>query len=171
MEEDLLRSAELSNLLDRLYNTNLVVDGHDADNGGIGTHRGLELGHVDETVVSYWQVSDGEAFILQMSTAVKHTLVLCLCCDDVLLLAASPKKASDTLDTHVVTLSSPAGEDDLLWVCADEVGNVGAGVLYGFVGLPPIRVGSRMGVTIHAGHVGHHFVYYARVHGGCGLHV
>ncbi len=41
VEEDLLFSAHLANFGDRLNDTDLVVDGHDADKSSIGSDRSL----------------------------------------------------------------------------------------------------------------------------------
>ncbi len=38
--------------------TDLVIDGHDGDENGLGAHGSLELRKVDEAVGLHWEVSD-----------------------------------------------------------------------------------------------------------------
>ena len=171
VEEDLFGPAELANLLNRLHDTNLVVDRHDTDERRLGAHRRLELRHVDKTITLDRQVRDREALVLQMPAAVKHALVLSLACDDVVLLSGALEEAGDALDAHVVALGGAAGEDDLLGVGADEVGNVLAGVLDALVCLPSVGVSARVGVTVQAGHIGQLGVDNTGIHGSSGLHV
>lgn len=154
VEKDLLRSAEPAYLFYWLDNTNLVVDGHDADEHGVGPNGSFELCHVDETIILDGEVCDVEAFVLEMATAVEHALVFCLTCDDVLLLATTTKESGDAFDAHVVALGGAAREDDLLWVGADEVGNALSSILDSLVRLPPVGVCPGVWVTVQTSHEG-----------------
>lgn len=112
-----------------------------------------------------------EALVLEMPAAVENTLVFRLACDDVVLFPRALEEAGDALDAHVVALGGAAGEDDLLWVGADEIGNVCPGILDSLVCFPAVGVCARVGVAVQAGHEGKHGVDDAGVHGGRGLHV
>src|SRR4051794_28030363 len=89
VEEDLLRSAELSDLLDGLHDTNLVVDSHDGDKHGFRPHGSLQLLHVDSAVGLDGKVCDLVTLVLQVTATVEDALVLGLACDDVVLLATA----------------------------------------------------------------------------------
>lgn len=171
MEKDLLFPAELADLLNRLDDTDLVVDGHDTDEGSLGSDSSLEIFHLDEAVVLNGKICDLETLILKMATAVEDALVLSLCGDDVLLLARAAKEASDALDAHVVTLGGATCEDDLLGVGADEGGDVLSGLLNSLFTLPAVGMCSGMGVTIDADVERHHGIKDSRIDGGGSLHV
>lgn len=55
------------------------------DETGIGSDRGFELFHVDQTTLVDGKVGNLEAFILQHTTRIQDTFVLRLQSDDVLL--------------------------------------------------------------------------------------
>lgn len=76
MEEDLLGAAEGSDLLERLNNSDLVVDGHDRDQSGVGANGSLEVVHGDQAVLSDREVGDIEALIAQYTAGIQDTLVL-----------------------------------------------------------------------------------------------
>lgn len=171
VEEDLLGSAKLSNLLDWLDDTNLVVDSHDRHHHGFGADSVLQLFHADSTVRLDREVCDFTSFILQVATAVKHTLVLGLAGDDVVLLAAALEEAGNTFDAHVVALGGSGGEDDFLWISTDQLGNVGTGSFDGLVGFPTVGMCARMWVSIEAGEERKHGIEYSRVGRSCGLHI
>lgn len=87
VEENLLLTAQLANLVNGLDNTNFIVDSHDTDKGSFGANGRLQVFHLDQAVVLHGEIGDIETLVLQMSAAIKHALVLCLGCDDVPLLA------------------------------------------------------------------------------------
>lgn len=171
MEINLLAPAQLSNLLNRLDHTNLVVDSHDGDETCLWAHGLLQVLHADQTIRLHGQVCDIKTFVLQMSAAVEDTLVLGLRSDDVILLATLFEEASDALDTHVVALCCSTGEDDLLGVGTDEICDVFPCFFDGFVRLPTIRVCPGVRVTIQASPVGQHCIQYSGVGRGGGLSV
>lgn len=76
MEKDLLGAAELANLLQGLDHTNLVVDSHDGDQGGVGANGSLEVIHGDQSVLSHRQVGNLETFVGQNTARVQNALVL-----------------------------------------------------------------------------------------------
>lgn len=76
MEKDLLGAAELANLLQGLDHTDLVVDSHDGDQGGVGADSSLEVIHGDQSVLSHGQVGDLETFIGQNTARIQNALVL-----------------------------------------------------------------------------------------------
>lgn len=140
MEENLLASAKLANVRQRLLDTNLVVDSHDGDEAGLGPDGLLQILEVDQTVVLHGQICDLKALVLQVSAAVQDALVLRLAGDDVVLLARPLEESRHALDAHVVTLRRSRREDDLLRIRADQLGNVAASLLDGVICLPTVRV-------------------------------
>ena len=67
MEENLVGSADFSNLLNRLLNTNLVVDVDDRADQGVWADRLLEDFEVDEAVGLNWKVGDVKPFVLEFA--------------------------------------------------------------------------------------------------------
>eukprot|EP00191_Tetraselmis_sp_GSL018_P001362 CAMPEP_0177596546 /NCGR_PEP_ID=MMETSP0419_2-20121207/11152_1 /TAXON_ID=582737 /ORGANISM="Tetraselmis sp., Strain GSL018" /LENGTH=381 /DNA_ID=CAMNT_0019088489 /DNA_START=305 /DNA_END=1451 /DNA_ORIENTATION=- len=112
VEEDLLGAAEVADLLERLYDADLVVDGHDGDKGRVGPDGLLELLDVDATVRLDGQVGDLPAALLEVAARVEDALVVSLCGDYVVLLL--PIEARNPLHGEVVGLRCSAGEDDSL---------------------------------------------------------
>lgn len=171
VEEDLLGPAKLADFLKGLNDTNLVVDSHDTDDGGVGTNGSLQIRHVDQATALHWEVGHFEALVLKMPTAVEDTLVFCLAGNDVLLLAGPAKEPGDTLDAHVVAFGGTAGEDDFLGVSANQISNVFPRLLNRLVCLPAVGMCPRVGVAIDVGEVGHHGIEHSGVDRGGGLHV
>jgi hypothetical protein len=132
--------ADAPNLLERLDDADLVVDGHDGDERRVGADGFLELGEVDQAVGADREVGDLEAFLLEVPAGVEDALVLGLGGDDVA--AAVAVEAGDALDGDVVALGGPRGEEDLARVSADEGGNPGARFLDRGVRLPAVEVGA-----------------------------
>jgi len=161
--------ADTPNLLERLHDADLVVDGHDGDEPGVWADGVLELREVDQAVAAHGEVGDLESFLLQVAAGVEDALVLGLRGDDVA--AAVAVEAHDALDGDVVALGGAGGEEDLARVGADEGGDAGARGLDGGVGLPAVEVGAGVRVAVAGEVEGEHGVEDARVHGGGGLHV
>lgn len=174
VEKHLFAPADGSNLLEGLDHANLVVDRHDAHQRRFGADGSPQPLKIHQPAVLHRQVGDVKALVLQMPAAVKDTLVLRLCGDDVLLLDLADRpteEPGDALDAHVVALGGAAGEDDFLGVGADQRGNMLSGFLDGLFALPAVGVRARMGVSIVASVEGHHGVQDPGVKGCCGLHV
>lgn len=76
VEEDLLGAAEGSDLLDRLNDSDLVVDSHDRDQSSVGANGSLEIVHGDQAVLSNREVGDIETFVTQYTARIQDTLVL-----------------------------------------------------------------------------------------------
>lgn len=77
VEEDAsVLATDGANLLERLDDANLVVDGHDRNEGRIGSDRGLELLKRNETVLLDGKVGDVEAVLAEVSARVEDTFVL-----------------------------------------------------------------------------------------------
>ncbi|KAG6546487.1 hypothetical protein Mapa_012036 [Marchantia paleacea] len=146
VEKDLMLATYLSNFLDWLYNPNLVVHKHDRHQSSIGSNGCLQLLEIDEPILLHREVGDIEPFLLQVTAGVKHALVLRLRGDDVLLLVLV--EVSDSLDRDVVGFGCSRGEDDFLRVGADELGDLLPSSLHGVLALPPVDVGTRVGISI-----------------------
>ena len=151
----------MANLLDGLDDADLVVDRHDRDERSGGTQRFLELLEVDQAVGLDGEVSDLEAFLLEATARVEHTLVLGLGGDNVVLFGLV--EMGDTLDGHVVGLGGTRSEDDFFGVSANEIGNMFSTLLDPFFGLPAVGMGSRVRIAVLVGHVWHHLIHNARV--------
>lgn len=188
MASYLILPTKLTNVLDGLDDSDLVVDGHDGDETGFTRSNGsFQLIQLDSALVIDRKVSDFEALGLELTTRVEDALVLCLRSDDVLLLglvkpaidfmAISKSKyelhtthtPGHTLDGHVIALSGPGGEDNLFGICVDELGHLTTSMLNCFFALPTVGMGSAMRVAVVRGQVGKHGVQDPGVHGCGGL--
>lgn len=81
MEMDIALSTQLPNGLDILDDSNFVIDCHDTaakDVLGLVRQDGLEGFEIYESVCFDWHISDFEAFQLEVSTAIEHTLMFSL---------------------------------------------------------------------------------------------
>lgn len=122
VELDALLCADLTDGLERLDGADLVVDGHDRDQPGVGTDRGLELCQVDQPDGVDGQVGDLEALLLQRAARVEHALVLRLHRDDVALFRG--EEAHGALDHRVVALGRARCEDNLGRARVDQRGDL-----------------------------------------------
>ena len=111
MQEDLARPAQFTDGSDILNDANLVVDVHQADQDGVVTHGGFQLGQADEAIGLGLQIGNLEAIGLQVPAGIKHRLVFGLAGDDMLALLLV--KLRYALDGQVVGLGGAGGEDNL----------------------------------------------------------
>ena len=112
VEENLVFSTDLANLLDWLHDTDLVVHMDDGAHESVGSDRALESLKVDEAIFFDGKICDLEALILKLPAGVKDALVVDLSSDNVTLLISV--EGCESLDGQVVGLSCATGEDDLL---------------------------------------------------------
>mmetsp|Transcript_36943 Transcript_36943/g.119160 ORF Transcript_36943/g.119160 Transcript_36943/m.119160 type:complete len:513 (-) Transcript_36943:27-1565(-) len=170
VEEDTFVLADLANLIDRLQDTDLVVHVHDGDQRGVWADRLLQLLQVDDAVGAHGQVCHIPSVLhLQAAAGGEHALVLRLRGDDVLLLAAV--EGGHALDSHVVGLGGPGGEEDLLGVRVDELRDLLAGLLCSILCIPAVGMAAAVRVAEAASEPRHHRVQHPGVDGSCGLHV
>merc|ERR1719427_1973613 len=85
VEENFPAPAELSGLIHRLADPNLVVDHHDRDQGSVWSHGRFQVGHRYQSVLLNRQVSYIKALIFQNTTRIQNTFVFDLGCYDVFL--------------------------------------------------------------------------------------
>lgn len=78
VEEDFLGAAEFTNFLDRLDDSDFVVDSHDRDEGSVRTNGFLQLLQVDDTVALNRQIRHFETFILENTARIEHAFVFLL---------------------------------------------------------------------------------------------
>lgn len=57
-----------TDFLDRLNDTSFIVDGHDGNDGSVGTNGGFEFGKGDKAISLNGEIGDVESFFLQLST-------------------------------------------------------------------------------------------------------
>mmetsp|Transcript_43067 Transcript_43067/g.84220 ORF Transcript_43067/g.84220 Transcript_43067/m.84220 type:complete len:337 (+) Transcript_43067:513-1523(+) len=167
VEENLVLTADLADLLHWLDDPDLVVDCHDTAQHSVGAYRGPQLVEVHDTVLHHGKVRDLETLLLEDAAGVEDALVLRLGGDDVLLLPLVEPR--DALDRHVVALGRAARPDDLLRVRADQRPHARPCFLHGALCLPSKVVRPRVRVAILPGHEGEHGVEHAGVHGGGAL--
>mmetsp|Transcript_3684 Transcript_3684/g.7686 ORF Transcript_3684/g.7686 Transcript_3684/m.7686 type:complete len:243 (+) Transcript_3684:871-1599(+) len=168
-ERALLLAADRADLLERLDHADLVVDGHDADERGLGPDVVLQLLQVDQPVIAHREVRHLEPLRLERAARVEHALVFGLRRDHVRLPLLV--ETADALDGDVVGLGGARCEDDLTRPRADQRGDLGASGLHRLVRLPPVHVRARVGVPVLADHVRHHHVEHPRVDRRRGLAV
>ena len=94
----------------------------------------FNVGDGDEAVCLDGQVGDVVAVLFKALAGVQGGLVLGHLGDDVVALFAVHLR--NALDGEVVALGGAAGEDDLLGGCADEFGDLLAGLFDALLGLP-----------------------------------
>lgn len=76
VKEDFLLPAQRTDFFQWLNNADLVVDCHDGDQGGVGSHSFLQLLHVNETIGLHGQVSDVKAALLEVSAGIEHAFMV-----------------------------------------------------------------------------------------------
>mmetsp|Transcript_8140 Transcript_8140/g.20006 ORF Transcript_8140/g.20006 Transcript_8140/m.20006 type:complete len:632 (+) Transcript_8140:388-2283(+) len=163
VEEDLLLAAEVADPLDGLHHADLIVDHHDAHQGGIVPDGALQLRQTYQTVLVDREVGDVPAFLLQRPTRRQYTLVLDLCGDDVFLLVAVV--GGHAFDGQVVALGGPARKQNLLGLGAYQISHLLSGLLDEVLRLPAKHVAAAVGVPIHLGVEWHHGVHHPGVDG------
>ena len=156
MEEDLVGSADLSNLLDWLLNTNLVVDVDDGADQGVWADRLLEDLEVNEAIGLHWKVGDVKPFVLEFAARVEDALMVNLGSNDVLLLVSVER--CDTLEAEIVRLGGSTGEDDFLLLSSDQARDMFSGVFTSLFGLPSEAVGTGVRVSETLSQVWEHLV-------------
>mmetsp|Transcript_39914 Transcript_39914/g.102906 ORF Transcript_39914/g.102906 Transcript_39914/m.102906 type:complete len:318 (-) Transcript_39914:73-1026(-) len=169
VEKHLPLSAHFANLLYRLDHTYLVVYCHHRYEAGVIAHSRAQHVQIDQAVTLYRQVCNIKAFFFQVTARIEHTLVLCLCCDDVPLPLFV--ELHDALDGDVVRLGRAGGEHHLLRVCTDQVGDLTARILHCVLRIPPVLVSTRVGIAVLLTHEGQHGVQHSRVNRSCSLHI
>jgi hypothetical protein len=75
VEEDLALAAHAADLGEGLNDADLVVDGHDGDEDGLGAHGGLEIVEGDEAIALDGEVGDVEALLLHGAGRVEDAFV------------------------------------------------------------------------------------------------
>mmetsp|Transcript_928 Transcript_928/g.1829 ORF Transcript_928/g.1829 Transcript_928/m.1829 type:complete len:438 (+) Transcript_928:3313-4626(+) len=169
MKEHLIGTANLANILERLNDTNLVVDTHNGNDRSIVTNGALHHVGIYKTIRAHGQVGDVKAFVFQHTARIKHALVFSLRGNDVLL--AAFVKAGNTLDRQVVGFCGSRGENDLLCVSVDHVANFTASLFNSLLSVPTIDVCARMRVSEALLKPWHHFIQNAGVHRCGGLKI
>ena len=136
MEENLVLTADLTNLLDGLHYTDLIVHmDHGADES-VWSNRALKKIQIDQTILANWKIRDLKSIILQTPARIKNALMVDLSRDDMALLVTV--EGGETLERQVVRLGCTAREDDLLSRCADEVGHVLTGLFASLLRFPAV---------------------------------
>ena len=114
-----------------------------------------------QAVLLHRQVGDAVAVLLEPLAGVEDRLVLGDARDDVVALLAV--HLGDALDREVVRLGRAAGEDDLLRVRADQIGDLLARLLDRLFGFPAERMVAAGGVAEVLGEVRQHRLDDARI--------
>ena len=161
--------ADLGHLVD---GADLVVGPHDGDEDGVVTHRLFDLLGGDHAVGGGAEDGDIEALLLEALDRVEGGLVLVGGGDDVPATGLAGRvlciHLSSALDGEVVALGGAAGEDHFLGLRADQGGDLFAGGVNGFLGVPAELVVTRTGVAEDFREVGQHRFDHARVGAGRG---
>src|SRR5450830_1542839 len=138
MENDALRTAEFADFRYRLNHADFVVDQHDRDQDGVGTHGCGDLLDSHQTIVLRLQVSRFETLTLQFAESIQHSLVLGLDRDDVLTLGLV--ELCSTLDCQVVAFGRTGSPDDFARIRVDQLGDFFACIFHGLLCGPAIHV-------------------------------
>lgn len=88
VEEYLMLTTYFTDLLERLYNANLVVHMDKGTHQGIWSNGLLKFFYVNEAIRTNWHICHIKAFIFKVAARVKHALVLNLRGNNVLLLVS-----------------------------------------------------------------------------------
>lgn len=88
MEENLVFSANLRDFLNWLHHTNLVVDVNNRTSKGVGSDCRSQLIEINETILLDLEIGDIKTLVFQVTARVKHTFVLNLRSDKMLLFAS-----------------------------------------------------------------------------------
>ena len=146
--------GDLRDLLDGLDGADLVVGHHDADEGGVGADRSLDILRADVALRGGLDISDLEAQTLESCHAVHDGVMLESAGDEVLLVLAGLGEGS-TLHSPVVGLRAAAGEEDLRRRRVDGLCHLGAaGVhkLFGLIANAVMAAGVAAGTAQGLGH-------------------
>jgi len=164
MEERLVSSTNLANLLKRLHYSNLVVHMNDRANEGVRSHSFFNVLWINQTGRKLnWKISDLKAHVFKSPATVQNALVVDLSRDDVLLLVSVEQGSS--LQAQVVTLSGSRGEDDLLGLSTDHVGYVLSSIFTGLLRFPTELMGLAMRIAEVVREKWKHGIKNTRIHG------
>ena len=138
MEENLVFTANLANLLDGLHYTDLIIHmDHGADES-VRSNGALEKIQINKTVLANWKIRDLKSIIFQTPARIKNAFMVDLGRDNMALFVTV--EGGEALECQVVRLSCTAREDDLLGRGTDEVGHMLTGLLASLLRLPAVLV-------------------------------
>lgn len=163
VEKDALFLADLANRLDVLDRADLVVAVHDAHQDRFVRDGFTQLVQIDKAVRLHGQVSHPRAVLFQPFTGIEDRLMLSGRGDNVVALLGIHLRHA--FDGQIVRFRGPAGEDDLLRVRPDHIGQLFARMFHGLLGHPPKRVVAAGCVAKAVEEVWHHRLQDLGVHG------
>ncbi len=162
MEENALLLGDLANLGDRVNRPDFIVGQHDRDQNRLVRNRFPDFVGGDLAVFSHRQIGHLDAAFLQGFAGVQDRPVFRRAGDDVV--AFFLVHLHGALEREVVGFRGSAGEDDLLGVAVDELGDLLAGLFDRFLGLPSELMVAAGGVAEFFDEVGQHRIEDSGVH-------
>ena len=134
VEENAFLLGDLSDFSDGLDDADFVVRVHDRDQDRLRRNCATEIVEINAPVSFDRQICHFVTILLETLTGIERGFVLGDLRDDVIALFAV--HLGDAFDREIRRFSSAAGEDNLFRRRIDQLGDLPASVLHGFLGLP-----------------------------------
>ena len=155
MEKHALFAADSTYLLDRHNGADLVIAEHDAYKNGIVADRVADLLRSDPAIFIDREICDLIAVLFKILTGMKNCMVLNGRSYDMFTLLLIP--VGDTLERHVVSFCTAAGEDNLVILSVKCGCDLMPCVLDGLMSFLTEVVKARW-IAVHVGQIGHHSI-------------
>ena len=134
MKDNLALTCELTDGGNILDHADFVVDVHDGNQNSLLGGCRFQFFQIEQAIVLWIQVSDLESLAFELTTGIKHRLMLGFERDDVIAFLAI--KVRGTLDSQVVRLGRAAGPDNFTRIRIDQICNLLARVVYSLFSAP-----------------------------------
>ena len=125
--------GDLTDLSNGFQRADLVIGGHDGDQGRIVRQRPADVVRGNQTVFVHRQIGDAKAVPFQRAAAVQHCVMLDGGGNDVLF----ARLCYSAADGPVVAFAAPGGEVNFPGLGMKRRGHLPPGVLHRFASLPP----------------------------------
>ena len=156
MEKDFFISANLSHLINRLFDSNLIINMNNRREQSIRSNRLFKFLQINNSISLHRQICNIKSLIFKLATRIKNALMLNLCGNNMLFLFTI--KRGRTLHSQIVRLSGTRCENNFSRISTNQISYLFAGCLTSCFGLPAKLMGTRMRITKVLGHVWQHGV-------------
>ena len=144
--------GDLTDLSNGFQRADLVIGGHDGNQGRVVRQRPANVVRGNQTVFVHRQIGDAKAVPFQRAAAVQHCVMLDGGGNDVLF----SRLCCSAADGPVVTFTAPGGEVNFPGLGMKRRGHLSPGVLHRLVGLSPSCVNGA-GIARPVAEEGQHF--------------
>ena len=159
-------AAHRADLRERLDRPDLIVGGHDGDEGRIGPEGGSHIFHPDHAVLIYVQKLDLKALLFQPLKGMKYGMVFKFAGNDMPFPPLCPRQCRGT-DGLIVRLAPAGGKVDFIWFGVQARRHGFTGSSHGLRRPVPNTVGAGR-IAVDLVEVGQHGLFRGGAHGRSG---